>query len=324
MIKLASNINHLSSTPYPNSSCWRYSYLQTSYFQSNTSLAFAASPHRPNDHLEKSAHHVGIQYIAADQQKPKLCYLINTPNAEDSEERELTEASISDSAKTLQLNKPNGSSRQNQTKRQKEWIYLCHYIAISGLNPLHIISGQDDGQEPDFTLIFYQHSRLYYVGVELTTLPRLRDQMGEEALIAKRWYWQGLQVMAKQRQKMPSYQRFKLPVQTIYMPTDDYNQRLAQLPHSIVSQTDIDAVMQKKAHKVAGYQTRRPLDELWLLVHTDKYQPESILTSAKKPLALFHDSGFDQVQVTRYPSHKIINVHKIINLLKKSANLSSQ
>lgn len=315
MIKLASNINHLSSNPYLNGACRYYSYPQTSYFQSHTSLAFAASHYRPNNHLEKSARHVGIQYITADQQKPKLCYLINTPNAVESEERELTEASISGSAKTLQLNKPNGSSRQNQTKRQKEWIYLCHYIAISGLNPLHIISGQDDGQEPDFTLIFYQHSRLYYVGIELTTLPRLRDQMGEEALIAKRWYWQGLQVMAKQRQKMPIYQRFKLPVKTIYMPSDDYNQRLAQLPHSIISQADIDAVMQKKAHKVVDYQTRRPLDELWLLVHTDKYQPESILTSAKKPLALFHGSGFDQVQVTRYPSHKIINV------LKKSANL---
>lgn len=320
MIKLASNINHLSYNPYLYRSCRRYSYPQTSFFQSNSSLTFAASPYRPNDYLEQSAHHVATQYtqyIATDQQNPKLRRLIKTSNAEESDERAFAEASISDSAQTLQLSKSNGSSRQNQTKRQKEWIYLCHYIAISGLNPLHIISGQDDGQEPDFTLIFYQHSRLYYVGIELTTLPRLRDQMGEEALIAKRWYWQGLQVMAKQRQKMPSYQRFKLPVQTIYMPSDDYNQRLAQLPHSIISQADIDAVMQKKAHKVVGYQTRRPLDELWLLVHTDKYQPESILTSAKKPLALFHGSGFDQVQVTRYPSHKIINV------LKKSANLSS-
>ena len=204
-----------------------------------------------------------------------------------------------------------GGSRQNQSKRQKEWIYLCHYIAISGLNPLHIISGQDDGQEPDFTLIFYQQSRLYYVGVELTTLPRLRDQMGDKALIGKRWYWQALQVMAKQRQKMASYQRFKLPIQTIYMPSAEYDRRWRQLPHSIISQDDINAVMQKKAHKVVGYHTRRPLDELWLLVHTDKYQPNSILTSAKKPLVLYHTSGFDQVHVTRYPSHKIINVAKL-------------
>lgn len=199
---------------------------------------------------------------------------------------------------------------QNQHKRQKEWIYLCHYIAISGLNPLHIISGQDDGHEPDFTLIFYQQSRLYYVGVELTTLPRLRDQMDDKGLIAKRWYWQGLQIMAKHRQKIPSFQRFKWPVQSIYMPLDDYGQRLRKLPYSIISQADIDAVMQKKAHKVPSYHDRRALDELWLLIHTDKYQPDSILTRAKKPLGLCHASGFDQVQVTRYPSHKIINVIK--------------
>ncbi|MDO5768454.1 MAG: hypothetical protein Q4P13_03035 [Psychrobacter sp.] len=210
-----------------------------------------------------------------------------------------------------QHHKFGGGSRQNQSKRQKEWIYLCHYIAISGLNPLHIISGQDDGQEPDFTLIFYQQPRLYYVGVELTTLPRLRDQMGEESLIGKRWYWQGLHVMANQRQKMIGYQRFKLPIQTFYMPSDEFNRRWGKLPHSIISQEDIDAVMQKKAHKVLGYHTRRPLDELWLLVHTDKYQPDSILTSAKKPLVLYHTSGFNQVQVTRYPSHKIINVAKL-------------
>lgn len=208
------------------------------------------------------------------------------------------------------ISRGGGGSRQNQIKRQKEWIYLCHYIAISGLNPLHIISGQDDGREPDFTLIFYRQARLYYIGIELTTLPRLRDHMSEEALIGKRWYWQGLQVMAKFRQKMPSYQRFKLPVQTIYMPADTYQQRLSNLPHSPITQDDIDAVMVKKAHKVAGYRSRRPLDELWLLVHTDKYQPDCILTTAKKPLALYHTSGFDQIQLTRYPSHKIINVRK--------------
>lgn len=76
------------------------------------------------------------------------------------------------------LNKYTRSSRQNQSKRQREWVYLSHYLMISGLNPLHIISGQDDGREPDFTLIFYQQRRLYYVGIELTTLPRLREQMG--------------------------------------------------------------------------------------------------------------------------------------------------
>lgn len=214
-----------------------------------------------------------------------------------------------DKSSRVQYSGKQGSgSRQNQSKRQREWIYLCHYIAINGLNPLHIISGQDDGREPDFTLIFYQQSRLYYVGVELTTLPRLRDQMGEKDLIAKRWYWQGLQVMAKRRQKQPSFQRFRLPVKTLYMPTDTFNQRLKHLPRSIISQSDIDAVMKKKAHKVSAYVTRRPLDELWLLVHTDKFQPDSILTDSHHSIELYHRSNFDQVHVTRYPSHKIIQV----------------
>ncbi|WP_131669173.1 hypothetical protein [Psychrobacter pygoscelis] len=201
-------------------------------------------------------------------------------------------------------------NRQNQTKRQREWVYLSHYIAINGLNPLHIISGQDDGREPDFTLVFYQQSRLYYVGVELTTLPRLRDQMGEAALIAKRWYWQGLRVMAMRRQKQASYQRFRLPVTTLYMPIDDFNKRLYRLPRSIITQQDVDAVMAKKAHKAAAYHTRRPLDELWLLVHCDKYQPESILTASKASITLTHNSDFDQVQITRYPSHKVIDVSR--------------
>ena len=208
----------------------------------------------------------------------------------------------------IKYGRQGNGSRQNQIKRQREWVYLSHYIAINGLNPLHIISGQDDGREPDFTLIFYQQSRLYYVGVELTTLPRLRDQMGEAALIAKRWYWQGLRVMAMRRQKQASYQRFRLPVTTLYMPIDDFSKRLCRLPRSIITQQDVDAVMDKKAHKAAAYHTRRPLDELWLLVHCDKYQPESILTASKASMPLTHNSDFDQVQITRYPSHKVIDV----------------
>jgi hypothetical protein len=216
-------------------------------------------------------------------------------------------------ASTL-LNSYASSSRQNQSKRQREWVYLSHYLMISGLNPLHIISGKDDGREPDFTLIFYRQSRLYYVGIELTTLPRLWDQMGETALIAKRWYWQGLQAMAKQQQQQASYLNFRLPVKTLYMSTDSSNKRLCQLPRSQITQIDIEAAMQKKAHKVSAYHKRRPLDELWLLIHTDKYQcqqqyqPSYILAEPAAATQLSHSSNFDQVHITRYPSHKLIEV----------------
>ncbi|WP_434353551.1 hypothetical protein VH441_00545 [Psychrobacter sp. HD31] len=211
------------------------------------------------------------------------------------------------------------TSRQNQSKRQREWIYLTHYLAITGLNPIHIISGNDDGREPDFTLVFYHDSRLYYVGVELTTLPRLRDNMGDKALISKRWYWQSLHKIARLREKeenletgaasqsvMYHYDRFRVPMSTLYMPAEEFAKRPSK--KSMISQDDMDAVMEKKAHKVEAYHTRRPLQELWLLVHTDKYQPENVLTAPD--YKLFHDSGYDQIHVTRYPSHKVINVNK--------------
>ena len=213
-------------------------------------------------------------------------------------------------------------SRQGQIKRQREWIYLTHYLAIQGLNPIHIISGEDDGREPDFTLIFYDEG-LYYVGVELTTLPRLRDQMGENGLIGKRWYWQSLQAMAKKRadssdnpQDGSPYSRFRLPVKTLYMPADDFAKRQANIQQNPqrrkdvlpITQTDVDAVLSKKSHKASAYHTRRPLDELWLLVHTDKYQPNGILQSSEQRLT--HDSDFDQIHITRYPSHKVVGVSK--------------
>lgn len=254
----------------------------------------------------------------ASEPRPKPPYLSAQSTNAPFQTTSTTKFSEVDTATTAELEsndsynkygRQGSSSRQNQSKRQREWVYLSHYIAVNGLNPLHIISGKDDGREPDFTLIFYQQSRLYYVGVELTTLPRLRDQMGEAALIAKRWYWQGFQVMAKRRQKQASYQRFRLPVKTLYMPTDDFfGKRLCRLPRSVITQQDIDAVMEKKAHKVAAYHTRRPLDELWLLVHSDKFQPDCILTGPSPTVNLTHQSGFDQVQITRYPSHKIIKV----------------
>lgn len=205
-------------------------------------------------------------------------------------------------------------SRQNQLKRQREWIYLHHYLATTGLNPIYVISGSDDGREPDFTLVFYQDYRLYYVGVELTTLPKLRDYMGDEELISKRWYWQALHQMARQREKeknntnvMRSFDRFRVPVTTLYMPHDEFAQKKRK--KLAISQQDVDEVMSKKAHKVDAYYTRRPLQELWLLVHTNKYQPNHILTESKQ--RLFHDSDFDQVHITRYPSHKIIKVKKL-------------
>lgn len=211
------------------------------------------------------------------------------------------------------------TSRQNQTKRQREWIYLCHYLAVMGLDPILVISDGDDGREPDFTLVFYQFDRLYYVGVELTTLPRLRDQMGEQGLIAKRWYWQSLAQMAKRRQqdKLKNanasigydeafLRRYQLPVKTLYMPKQNYAQ--VAKATSYVTQDDINAVLAKKAHKVDAYHTRRPLQELWLLVHTDKYQPKGVLLNTSDILT--HDSGFDQIHLTRYPSQNVLTVHR--------------
>ncbi|PNK59799.1 hypothetical protein [Psychrobacter sp. FDAARGOS_221] len=210
-------------------------------------------------------------------------------------------------------------SRQNQIKRQREWVYLSHYLAIEGLDPIDIISGKDDGQEPDFTLIFAKDGRIIYIGVELTTLPRLRDNMGDHDLIAKRWYWQGLQAAAKRRLQqqamigevegcLPNFERFKLPVKTLYMPNDQFLQRRQHLSLSPITQQDVDQVMDKKAHKVAGYKTRRALDALWLLVHTDKYQSECILTEPASHITLTHNSDFDQIHITRYPSHKLMSV----------------
>lgn len=229
---------------------------------------------------------------------------------------------------------------QHQSKRQREWIYLCHYLAVMGLCPIHIISGSDDGQEPDFTLVFYQNDTLYYIGVELTTLPRLRDKMGDKGLIAKRWYWQSLHLM-RYGFAYSQFQQFhppaednrveiqtnnannntnnntskhhgfyeqegtiRIPMRTLYMPNHEFKKRALQL--STITQEDVDAVLAKKGHKANKYRVRRPLHELWLLVHTDKYQDNSILIAPEYDL--YHESDFDQIQITRYPSHKVINV----------------
>ena len=81
---------------------------------------------------------------------------------------------------------------QNQLKRQREWVYLVHFLAMLHLHPAKTISGTDDGNEPDFTCIFYCDKGEYAIGIELTTLPRLRDRLGNDNLMLKRWYWQSL------------------------------------------------------------------------------------------------------------------------------------
>lgn len=76
-------------------------------------------------------------------------------------------------------------SRRIRLKRLRERVYLSHFLAVNGIQPEHIICGEDDGKEPDFTLIIDNQ----YIGIELTTLPRLRDRMGNKHLLLKRWYW---------------------------------------------------------------------------------------------------------------------------------------
>ncbi|WP_296404111.1 hypothetical protein [Psychrobacter sp.] len=219
----------------------------------------------------------------------------------------------------------NGDSLQNQVKRQKEWVYLSHFLAIQGLQPVHIISGKDDGNEPDFTLVFWEDNQLVYIGIELTTLPRLRSQMSDSGLIAKRWYWQALNIVAKQNLENHVYdhengyltaERFKIPMKTAYMPRNKFIKQRKGRSISIITQKDVDEVMKKKQPKIESYHIRRPLNELWLLIHTDKYQPETILSFERSKqtgneMALKHDTAFDNVQITCYPSYRILNVLKV-------------
>ncbi len=80
--------------------------------------------------------------------------------------------------------KGNGQ-RRRWLKRQREWLYLEHFLAVQQWQPKRILEGQDDGHEPDFTLWLQGQ----VIGVELTTLPRLRDQMGNHQLRSRRLYW---------------------------------------------------------------------------------------------------------------------------------------
>lgn len=214
---------------------------------------------------------------------------------------------------------------KNQIKRQKEWVYLSHYLVIEGLDPVHIISGKDDGNEPDFTLVFCENEQMIYIGVELTTIPRLRTQMSDSGLITKRWYWQALNLVAKQNMERQindsesDYliaERFTKPMKTAYMPQDKFKEYRKGRSISIITQQDVDEVMKKKQPKVDAYHSRRQLNEIWLLIHTDKYQPDTILSfeRSKKTgqhLALKHNSDFDKVQITCYPSYRMLNVQKL-------------
>ena len=82
------------------------------------------------------------------------------------------------------------------------------------------------------------------------------------------------------------------------------------------TQTDVDEVIKKKQPKINSYHNRRQLNELWLLIHTDKYQPDTILSLERSKqighdLSLTHNSDFDNVQITCYPSYRMINVQKL-------------
>lgn len=237
-----------------------------------------------------------------------------------------------------------GNLSQNQLKRLREWVYLTHFLAISKLHPTKTISGSDDGQEPDFTCVFLKDNQPYKVGIELTTLPRLRDRLGNDNLMARRWYWQTLlQVNTYftpthiSGRLMPFVHPFSTAKNaSIIHPHTTLGQTFGQnlqrtiaktmrwLPSafftdmaeavtlpvdSLVTQADIEAVMAKKAHKVASYQHKRPLDETWLLIHTNEQQENGVLRFLHDAV-FYHESDFDQVFLTFYPSDMMLVVEK--------------
>lgn len=254
---------------------------------------------------------------------------------------------------TFDLLMQQGNLNQNQLKRLREWVYLTHFLAISKLHPTKTISGSDDGQEPDFTCIFIKNNQPYTVGIELTTLPRLRDRLGNDNLMARRWYWQTLlqvnthftptHVQANQAltpfiHPFSNANQPKTPSQgeAVLNPPVTLGQKVSQgmqktiaktmrwLPSafftdmtdavtlpidSLVTQADLDAVMAKKAKKVASYQQKRRLDETWLLIHTNEQQENGVLRFLHDQ-RFVHDSDFDQVLMTFYPSDMLLVVDK--------------
>ena len=248
---------------------------------------------------------------------------------------------------------------QNQLKRQREWVYLGHFLAMLHLHPAKTISGTDDGNEPDFTCIFYCDKGEYAIGIELTTLPRLRDRLGNDNLMLKRWYWQSLLQLSTKltptqfngageivgiKTKWATWanwqnidnrnisnisQQFIEPSHDLPHPTlssklqngiaktmrwlpsaffTDMADENEDLPiDSYINQSDIDAVMSKKAHKVHAYHKKRALDEVWLLIHTNEQQEKGVLTFDTSE-ALHHGSEFDRVFLTLYPTTTLLQI----------------
>lgn len=176
--------------------------------------------------------------------------------------------------------------RRRWLKRQREWLYLEHFLAVRQLQPQHIIEGQDDGHEPDFTLRLQGQ----WIGVELTTLPRLRDRIGSHQLRLRRGYWALMRHLG-----WP------------FAGTRPQRTLSGQMVDSVIDQQDIDAVMQKKQHRLPHYHERRPLDQVWLLIHTDALQPRGLLQVGEA--ALQHRSGFDAVWLSRYPLRQLEVIH---------------
>lgn len=244
---------------------------------------------------------------------------------------------------------------QNQLKRQREWVYLAHFLAMLHLHPAKTISGTDDGNEPDFTCIFYCDKGEYAIGIELTTLPRLRDRLGNDNLMLKRWYWQSLlqlstkltptrfnchgeilgvkgdwqnidnrKIVNVSQQFIESSRDWPHPTLSSklqngiaktmrWLPSaffTDMADENEDLPiDSYINQSDIDAVMGKKAHKVQAYRKKRALDEVWLLIHTNEQQEKGLLTFDTSE-ALHHGSEFDRVFLTLYPTTTLLQVAK--------------
>lgn len=256
-------------------------------------------------------------------------------------------------------NKKNSQSlirmSQNQLKRQREWVYLAHFLAMLQLHPAKTISGSDDGNEPDFTCVFHCGQGEYAVGIELTTLPRLRDRLGNDNLMLKRWYWQSLlQLSTKFTPTQFNNQGEILGIKgdwqnidnrhilNLSQPLIGQNANLSHLSFttklqhriaktmrwlpsafftdmagdnedlpidSYISQADIDAVMAKKAHKVGAYHKKRPLREIWLLIHTNEQQENGVLSFDSQQV-LHHGSHFNRVFLTLYPTTTLLQVAK--------------
>ena len=267
-----------------------------------------------------------------------------------------TQSTAQNLAKNQTKNPPRLLSRsQQQLKRQREWVYLTHFLASLQLLPQKTISVSDDGKEADFTCIFATNvdgkQGSYVVGIELTTLPRLRDRLGNDHLMLKRWYWQ------TQLQMVSGFTPTQLHLKNgNYLSEQKINQHIAVLPEpsklsnwlragqdiglalgkkwlpsayvsditmaenlpvdSVIDQQDIDAVMIKKASKADNYRQRRKLDELWLLIHTNEQQENGIL-ALESEKSLYYDSNFDRVFLTRYPNQQLMQANRTVKPIIK-------